>query len=276
MRTALADLVRGLELAFALAGAILLWRLVLSPSARAARVPARLKPWVAPAPDFAIFLLFVLAGFFIGPTVGSLIARALELRGDTLSAFLGAGAQFGMLAGAALYWTRPEHAASAPALFHRDDLAAGAATFLIAMPVLIAVQNSCEALLKLLGLPTEKQELIGMFANADSAWLLASMLSLAIVIAPLAEELVFRAGFFRYFHARLPRWAALLIPAVIFGVPHVNWQTLQGLSAFVPLIVLAVIFSLAYERTGRLGTSIVAHALFNLNTVILIFSGAAK
>jgi membrane protease YdiL (CAAX protease family) len=32
-------------------------------------------------------------------------------------------------------------------------------------------------------------------------------------------------------------------------------------------------FSLAYEHTGNIGTPIVAHALFNLNTVILIFSG---
>lgn len=37
--------------------------------------------------------------------------------------------------------------------------------------------------------------------------------------------------------------------------------------------MLAVIFSLAYERTGHIGTPIVAHALFNLNTVLLILSG---
>ena len=42
-------------------------------------------------------------------------------------------------------------------------------------------------------------------------------------------------------------------------------------ASLAPLVVLAVAFSLAYERTGHIGTAIVAHALFNLNTVILIF-----
>jgi membrane protease YdiL (CAAX protease family) len=41
-------------------------------------------------------------------------------------------------------------------------------------------------------------------------------------------------------------------------------------------VVLAVIFSLAYERTGRIGTAIVAHALFNLHTVVLIFAGVTN
>jgi membrane protease YdiL (CAAX protease family) len=96
---------------------------------------------------------------------------------------------------------------------------------------------------------------------------------LAIVMAPITEELVFRAGFFRYCRTRLPRWAALLVPSLLFASLHVNWSTLEGLTSFAPLVVLAIMFSLAYERTGNIGTAIVAHALFNLNTVILIFSG---
>jgi membrane protease YdiL (CAAX protease family) len=34
-----------------------------------------------------------------------------------------------------------------------------------------------------------------------------------------------------------------------------------------------VIFSLAYERTGRIAVPIIAHGLFNLNTIILILAG---
>ena len=46
-----------------------------------------------------------------------------------------------------------------------------------------------------------------------------------------------------------------------------------GLPSLVPLIVLAVVFCLAYERTGTIGTTIVAHALFNLNTFVLDLGG---
>jgi hypothetical protein len=99
------------------------------------------------------------------------------------------------------------------------------------------------------------------------------MITLAVVIAPLTEELVFRAGLFRFLRSRAPHWLALGVSAVLFASLHVNWVTLEGLTSFVPLVALAVMFSLAYERTGKIGTAIVAHALFNLNTVVLIFSG---
>jgi hypothetical protein len=99
------------------------------------------------------------------------------------------------------------------------------------------------------------------------------MIVLALVTAPISEELVFRAGLFRYFRTRMPRSIALIAPALMFAVLHVNWETLEGLASVGPLVMLATIFSLAYERTGRIGTSMVAHALFNLNTIMLIFTG---
>jgi hypothetical protein len=47
----------------------------------------------------------------------------------------------------------------------------------------------------------------------------------------------------------------------------------EGLSSLVPLTVLAVVFCVAYERTGLIGTTIVAHALFNLNTFVQVAAG---
>jgi membrane protease YdiL (CAAX protease family) len=58
------------------------------------------------------------------------------------------------------------------------------------------------------------------------------------------------------------------VPAVLFGAVHGN------LASFAPLAVLGLVFSLAYERTGDIRVSMVAHGLFNLCTALLIFSGA--
>ena len=66
---------------------------------------------------------------------------------------------------------------------------------------------------------------------------------------------------------RLPRWAALVIPSCLFGALHGN------LASFAPLVALGIIFSLAYERTGRIATTMIAHGLFNLNTIALILCG---
>jgi len=79
--------------------------------------------------------------------------------------------------------------------------------------------------------------------------------------------MVFRAGVFRYARTRLPRRAALLLPAILFAAVHAD------LPSFAPLLVLGLVFSLAYERTGNIKTTMVAHALFNLNTTLLVLAG---
>src|SRR4029077_2104898 len=83
--------------------------------------------------------------------------------------------------------------------------ASGAATFLISLPLVMIAAKASEFALEWLGLPTDKQDLVGMFAHADTPGLLTVMITLAVVIAPLTEELVFRTGLFRYARMRLPR-----------------------------------------------------------------------
>lgn len=265
-----------IEIGFAAAGGVLLWRLVLSPTARAQRKPARLAPWTRPATDFASFLFLVMSGSFIAAMSAGMLARPLGFRGDAATVLNGAAAQLGMLAGVLFFRWRAEGSlpvASRSALL--AVLPSGFVTFLISLPLLLTTAAAWEFLLEKLGLPTEKQDLISMFANAESPWQLAVMICLAVIIAPLTEEFVFRAGIFRFLRTHLPRWFALLLPAAIFASLHINWNTLQGLASLAPLVVLAVVFSLAYERTGRIGTCIVAHACFNLNTILVIFSGLA-
>jgi len=276
MRTALPYVVASLELTLALAGAVLLWRLVIGPQARAEAKPAQLPPWNATLPDFLAFLLLVVGGSMLAAIAAVAIGKFLSLRGDEVTVFNGAAAQLGLLGGVIahrLAFKALRTAVEPPLPPAGSVLRSGAATFLIALPVLIASAKAWEIFLRVCGLPTEKQDLIGMFVNAKSPWMITIMILLAVVIAPLGEELVFRAGLFRYFRTRMPHAIALVVPAIFFACLHVNWVTLQGLSSLVPLIVLACIFSLAYERTGRIGTPIVAHALFNLNTVLLIFAG---
>jgi membrane protease YdiL (CAAX protease family) len=134
------------------------------------------------------------------------------------------------------------------------------------MPVVAATSLIWQSLLEFSGVPAEKQDLIRMFLEVKSPLLLVLMMILACIGAPIMEELVFRAGIFRYARTRLPRWATLLVPACLFAALHNN------LASFAPLVALGVLFSLAYERTGRIATSIVAHALFNLNSLVLLLA----
>lgn len=208
---------------------------------------------------------------------------------------------------------------------------AGFLTFLVAMPLLTAASLVWTPVLKLAGLPTEPQALIGLFAHTRSPLVLAPMIILAIGLAPIAEEAVFRAGIFRYLRSRpplavlfgaavacpvvylggdglldfvhghqasalvpvayaagivavawlctlldsvrrllrrpTPRWVAFAVSAGLFALLHANW------SSFLPLFVLGLIFAGAYEATGLIAVSMLAHALFNLNTLLLVLTG---
>ena len=82
-----------------------------------------------------------------------------------------------------------------------------------------------------------------------------------IVVAPVAEELFFRAFFYRALRTRLSVLLAALIDGVVFGALH-----FQGTDTAVILPVIAVFGvgqCLVYERTGSLFAVIAIHAAFN-------------
>lgn len=268
----LAYVVIGLEIALALAGVALIWRLVFSPAARArARGrPLALTPWPGPVHELLLFIAIVIGGSFFAAAIVGAIGRSLGLRGDAATVCIGAGTQLGMLAAVAFFWARPERGRPVSPPGGPNIFLAGGATFLAALPLVIVTMNLWQFLLESLGAPLEKQDLIGMFANAESPWLIAIMIALAVVFAPLTEELVFRAGFYRYLLTRVRRVLALALTAVLFAGMHAN------IASFAPLVVLSVSFSLAYERTGKIGVPIVAHALFNLNTLVAVLAGLGE
>ncbi len=261
------------EYALALLGLVLLWRFVVSPSARVKTLPSPLPVWHGDAVEILLFVLFVFVGTSVAALAAGSLVKWLGSTGDTAALLTGAGAQLGMLAGAAVfasrspsYRTQGKCTASAIAL-------SGVTTYLILLPLLLATNHVWELLLRALHVPVEPQDLIRMFAQAQSGKFIVALTVLATVVAPITEEAIFRAGFFRFLRTRLPRAIALGLPALLFAALHVNWQTLEGFPSFAPLLVLALVFSLAYERTGHIGTTMVAHALFNLNTIVLIFFG---
>lgn len=255
--------------------------------------PLAAVPWSVV--EFGLAIIAVIGGGVAGQIIAQLIASQIGAAPDLTMLILGAGFQGGLLVGVGVARTaaisplpRPldeaigsaqvaapvESAALSapetpllPPASATPVLLAGTITLLIALPLLLAVSLSWTFLLTRLGLDTSKQSLVDIFSETQSPTVLVGMSLLAVVVAPLAEETIFRAGLFRYLRTRLPRPVALALPAVVFGSLH------QNLVAFVPLVVLGVIFALAYERTGRIAVPIIAHALFNLHTILLLLAG---
>ena len=254
--------------ALLLCGAVVLWRKGLSADAR--KAPRELLPWSEPWGDFFLFLWLVFCGVLVTQFAATHWLKGLSLKADSRLILDGVSLHAGMLGGILLFKLGFAGRDGGTLPGFGNPLLTGAATFLAALPVVYAVGYVWQNLLVLCGIPAEPQELIRLFAEARSPGPLALMIVLATVIAPVTEEIVFRAGIFRYLRTRLPRWAAILAPACIFGAVHFN------LESFAPLVTLGVIFSLAYERTGRITTTIVAHGLFNLFSIGIVLAGVTE
>ncbi len=278
------------ELALLIGGAVLLVRVWVVPELRKKWFETnKLLPW--PITGWEVLLLVILifltgtfvqsvAQFFLGGWLARVEPLAMGTpAGGARIIVYGAGFHTGSLLGWLVFgWIRraiqPEIGAPlpeihAPAYRHpvlKVAVAAGSA-MLVAMPLLALTGLVWTLVLEAAGLPATPQDLLGIFTKTKSPAIFAGLLFVACVLAPASEELLFRRGIYRYLRQRFGRALALLVSSVLFGALHANW------ASFAQLAVLGTVFALAYEKTGDIRVPIVAHALFNLNTVLLLFSG---
>jgi len=251
------------------AGLVLLWRTFLSPAARAAPPPPALPVWSAPAIEGVQFILHGLAAGFLASFLVGLLAKPFGWQGDGLTIAATAALHGGALIGFGLYFLfHPTPAAESRRDSLRHGLVSGAATFVMAMPLVFVINLAWLGLLKLAGVSVARQHAVELVSRlTGSGWFFVFVAS-AVIFAPATEELLFRGGLFRLLRGRLPRWFAFVVPSLLFAAIHFH------VPSFVPLAALGLIFSFAYERTGRIATPIVAHALFNFNNLLMVLAGA--
>jgi membrane protease YdiL (CAAX protease family) len=114
---------------------------------------------------------------------------------------------------------------------------------------------------------TPEQVLTEGIADTPVALLLAALA--AVVMAPIAEELLFRGLLHRGLRQRMRRPSALVLSSVLFAVVHVDVAASQPL-ALVGLTFVGVVLALAHERTGSLLVPVVIHATHNALTLLAV------
>jgi len=115
------------------------------------------------------------------------------------------------------------------------------------------------------GWPPEEQLAVTLLANTKSWWMRIYLGVFAVVLAPVAEEFIFRGMLYPLVkQLGSPRYALFGISA-IFAAIHFDAGT------FVPLFALALALTWLYEKTDNLLAPITAHALFNAANLVLLF-----
>jgi membrane protease YdiL (CAAX protease family) len=135
------------------------------------------------------------------------------------------------------------------------------------LPAAWVLQNLSEMLMNFAHLTPEPQAVVQVLQ--DPSLSLGSKLLFgvaAIVLAPLAEESVFRGILYPTIKQRGYPRMALWSTSGVFAVMHANEAT------FLPLLIFALVLVYLYESFGNLLAPIVAHSLFNTaNFLILLF-----
>jgi len=86
------------------------------------------------------------------------------------------------------------------------------------------------------------------------------------LIAPIAEELLFRSGLYRMLKGKFSVLAAAGISSALFSSAHLS------VSAFLPLMLLGYLCCWIYEKTADIRGPIIFHAGYNF----LVFFAAAR
>ena len=150
-----------------------------------------------------------------------------------------------------------------PHLIRSLLLAAG--VLVVMLPVVLALQQASVVVLEKIGWAPEDQRAVNLLVNAGSFWMRGYLALFAVVLAPVAEEFIFRGVLFPFVkQLGRPRLAWIGV-SLLFALIHVNAPT------FVPLFVLALALTWIYEKTGCLIASIMAHSLFNGVNLLVLF-----
>lgn len=261
-----------------LAGSLISFIVLLTRVSRMHRLGTNpVAPWPIKPSDFALFMVamvlwFILSGTFImqfhgwiagsdsDPGTGVMILGGFLLQAGMLYLFL----RFRFH-----YRSANEGPISPRIVPLGTSLFTGLFYFLATLPIVYGVGVAWNGLLEFLrqqgydiNLPL--QDAVILFQEAGSPLLVFGLILLAVVVAPIVEETVFRAGIYRFFKGRTSISFALLISGTLFGMIHGNLQSLPG------LITVGVCLGLAYELSGSIRVAIFFHAFFNLNSIIWI------
>lgn len=152
-----------------------------------------------------------------------------------------------------------------PALGPVKSLQTAAVFYLALMPVMFFSSLVSQGILSLNGYPPSLQDVALLLTRDHPLWMRCYLVGLAIVLAPVLEECIFRGLALPLLSRHIGTGPAVLVTSVLFAAIHFHPPS------FVPLCIMAAGFSMAYLHSGTLLVPIVMHALFNGINVLLLY-----
>jgi CAAX protease family protein len=141
-------------------------------------------------------------------------------------------------------------------------ISTGIILLLAAAPLIALAEGITQSIFG--GGSSSKQEIVDLFNSSQSIQQRVMIIVLAVVVAPISEEFIFRFFIYgvlrRYFGIAI----GLIFNALLFAGAH------NHLPSALPLFVLGLCFTLAYEWSGSILVSMAMHTLFNSTQLVLL------
>jgi uncharacterized protein len=134
----------------------------------------------------------------------------------------------------------------------------GAVLILAAYPLIFLADVVTQRLLRT---QSQKQAIVEMFSESNTIEQRMLIIALAVSVAPLAEEFIFRFFIYGVVKRYFGRAIGVVVSAALFAAVHAH------LPSFAPLFVLGGCFAIAYEWSGSILVPMTMHTLFNALTL---------
>jgi membrane protease YdiL (CAAX protease family) len=138
---------------------------------------------------------------------------------------------------------------------------------LATLPLVMGVALATDWALRQAGVTPPRQPIFDVLADPGLPTVVRGLLLLiAVAVAPLTEEAIFRGVLLP---AALQRWrpaAAILLVNIVFALLHLHAPS------FPPLLAVGLCFSAGMLATGSLLTPVVMHAVFNAEMLLAFFA----
>jgi membrane protease YdiL (CAAX protease family) len=155
----------------------------------------------------------------------------------------------------------------APPIRWRGAVRDGVRFGLALVPITLILSMAMQQIWSWMGLDPTPQDAFGWLTdNACPVWSRVGLVILATVVAPVAEEAVFRGVLLASLLPRTGIAVALLLQGGLFGAAHAHGPS------FIPLLVAGFGFGAGYMASGSLITPIVMHVVFNAASLALFFT----
>lgn len=125
------------------------------------------------------------------------------------------------------------------------------------IPILAVLTHLSIVFCRVTGIEPSPHPMIEILKKEKSAWYISYLITTAVFIAPVFEEIIFRGLIYQGLKKHLGVLKALLASSIVFSLLHFN------AAQFLPVLGLGALLCFIFEHTGSLIPAIAVHMLNN-------------